>query len=375
MIATTKWFLLFIGFLSPLPVWASSLEQATASPGMTTAKWGMITTCFLLGILKQLASGALEGDVRFQWGHLLARLLFVVLFIHSAGTIQGSFWGAAQSVGDQLMPGPTLADMNRALEGRIEKIKDEGKDKTDTTAEEDSWNPKTLGKNIASDFFNRIYEYLMKGLEMLALSAFFIFYKFLQSAQNCVMMFLAAMVPFIIPPSIIPGVNTWSSWLKMVISVALWPVVAGFLIKGHLSSASSWIAGSESTPGGPIGVFTGDAQNFFLNMDSLGLLAEAVVYAFMLLSAPFLSAALVYGSAPALGMGVSLIAAGGLGYLRSGIKSLTSSPQNPSQGEKSKPFEHPGNAIPTTPQHPSSGPYSPRYLNSRNSSASRGNKK
>lgn len=299
-----------------------TLSSATSSVGMGVAKWGMITTCFLLGILRQLASGALDGDFRLGWGQLLARLLFVILFVSSAGAIQGSVWGAGQSIGESLLPGPTLVDMNLALQNRVTKLqeaKTAKADEADATTEGsvlDKLNPATL----ATKMINLVFGTMMQGLEMLALSVFFIAYKFLQSAQNSVMMFLAAMAPIVIPPSIIPGVNTWSSWLKMVISVALWPVVAGFLIKGHLSSAAAWLAGPSSSSGGGFeGLLSGNVSNLFLNMDSLGLLAESIVYAFMLLSAPFLSAALVYGSAGALGAGASLMGAG-FGHLSRGLQ-------------------------------------------------------
>ncbi|HEX5037918.1 MAG TPA: hypothetical protein VFX30_12235 [bacterium] len=298
------------------------LDTATASDGMGLAKWGMIATCFSLGILRQLASGALDGDLRLAWGHLLARLLFVILFVSSAGVIQGSIWGAGQSIGESLLPGPTLVDMNLALHERVKSIQEAKAAEAEKTASEteesalDKLNPAKL----ATKMINLVFGTMMQGLEMLALSVFFIAYKFLQSAQNSVMMFLAAMVPFIIPPSVIPGVNTWSSWLKMVISVALWPVVAGFLIKGHLSSAAEWLAGPSSDTGGAIeGLMSGDVKNLFINMDSLGLLAEALVYAFMLLSAPFLSAALVYGSATALGTGAATVMAAGLTQVRQGL--------------------------------------------------------
>lgn len=299
------------------------LNTATSSEGMHLAKWGMIATCFSLGILRQLASAALDGDLRLGWGHLLARLLFVILFVSSAGMIQGSIWGAGQSIGEGLLPGPTLVDMNLALNDRIKTLQEAKaaeEEKTASTSEEstlDKLNP----ANLATKMINLVFGTMMQGLEMLALSLFFIAYKFLQSAQNSVMMFLAAMVPFVIPPSIIPGVNTWSSWLKMVISVALWPVVAGFLIKGHLSSAAQWLAGPSSDSGGAIeGLMSGDIKNLFINMDSLGLLAESIVYAFMLLSAPFLSAALVYGSAAALGTGAAAVLAGGVTQVRQGIQ-------------------------------------------------------
>lgn len=300
----------------------NALVDATASTGMGIAKWGMITTCFSLGILRQLASGALDGDMRLKWGQLLARLLFVILFVSSAGSIQGSIWGAGKSIGESLLPGPTLVDMNLALQDRVAKLQEAKATKADETASDsggsalDKLNP----ANLATKMLNLVFGTMMQGLEMLALSLFFIAYKFLQSAQNSVMMFLAAMVPFVIPPSIIPGVNTWSSWLKMVISVALWPVVAGFLIKGHLSSAAEWLAGPSSSSGGAVeGLLSGNISNLFINMDSLGLLAESVVYAFMLLSAPFLSAALVYGSASALGAGAATLMAGGMAHLQRGI--------------------------------------------------------
>lgn len=293
------------------------LVQMTDTPTMVVAKWGMVTICFTLGILRQISSEALDGELRLQWGHLLMRLLFVILLLHSAGTIQGAIWGAAKSVGDGLLPGPTLWDVNVAIHEKIETMKAEREQPAEEESALSDMNPTKWPAKV----MNIVFGTMLQALEQLALSIFFILYKFLQAAQNCVMMFLAAMVPFIFPPSIIPGVNSWSAWLKMVISVALWPVVAGFLIKGQMTAAAGWFAGPVGASGGGIeGAMSGDVKNLFLNMDSLGLFAQAIVYGFMILSSPFLSAALVYGSAQALGTGASMLMSGGVGQLQRGLQ-------------------------------------------------------
>ncbi|QQR81248.1 MAG: conjugal transfer protein TraG N-terminal domain-containing protein [Deltaproteobacteria bacterium] len=299
------------------------LLQMTDTPTMTVAKWGMVTICFTLGILRQISSEALDGELRLQWGHLLMRLLFVILLIQSAGAIQGSIWGAAKSIGDGLLPGPTLWDMNVAIQQKIETMKEE---RALPQEEETSLSDMSPTKWPAK-MMNVVFGTMLQGLEQIALSLFFILYKFLQSAQNCVMMFLAGMVPFVFPPSIIPGVNSWASWLKMVISVALWPVVAGFLIKGQMVAAAGWFAGpAGASSGGLEGAMSGDVKNLFLNMDSLGMFAEAVVYGFMILSSPFISSALVYGSANALSTGASLIMAGSVSQLHRGLQSSSMGP-------------------------------------------------
>ncbi len=320
--------------LTSSSVWASSpdLAAATSSAPMAAIKWGLVTTCFCLGILRILASEALDGQLRLNWMSLIMRLLCVCIFLTCAGSIQGSIWKGAQSLGDNLLPGPTLYDVNSALYERAAAFKEvrqaeaqqqreaqqraEGVDFDVPFEMRQTLSEKglLLAKSIGSSVVNAIgsaplfepYTLFMGFLENIALSIFFFLYKFIQQAQECIMLFLAAMAPFLITPSIIPGVNSWSSWVKLVLCVALWPVVAGFMIKGQMMSVASVMAGPSGTGGSLSTFISSDAKNLFINMDSLNLLGQAVIYGFMILSSPFIASAVVYGGGHALGMGLSM---------------------------------------------------------------------
>lgn len=269
---------------------------------LQAAKWSMMGICFMIGILSQLASLATAGEVRMNWGQLVARLLAVMLFVQSAGSIQGFIWGSAEGIGNSLMPGPTLSDINTGFMNRVQKMR------TDRAQTPASSGEVTMGSVLTDPklMFSILADAVMQAFEHISLTIFFLAYKLLQSAQKVVMMFLAGMAPFILPPSIIPGINSWSSWLKMVISVALWPVVAGFMIKGQFMTAADWLSGTSS--GGAVtGMFSSSSSNFFINMDGLQLLAESIFYALMFLASPFISSALVYGGSNVFSAGAAIV--------------------------------------------------------------------
>ncbi|PJA18315.1 MAG: hypothetical protein COX62_08885 [Deltaproteobacteria bacterium CG_4_10_14_0_2_um_filter_43_8] len=236
----------------------------------------------------------------FSFSHLIMRFFLVALALLSAKYIQDFLWSYGQHLSDSILPGPSLSELNESLEKRSLALQLQQHDISGKSA------IFALG-----GFFNFVGYVLVMTLEHISLTAFFFAYKWFQAMHEVVMTFLAVVGPFMISASIIPGINGFTNWLKFVVSVSLWPFVASFFLKAHLLSAIHFLGNSD------ISILSNNAANLFVNMDALQLMAESCLFGFFLLATPFISAALVNGSANAFAAGGSfLLGAGPLAALK-----------------------------------------------------------
>jgi len=275
----------------------AATELIAASQGSGTVQLisgSLVFICLLIAILSQLASGATGEGFRFNWQHVLVRFFAVIMLMQAAGSIQGYIWSAGKSIGDSLLPGPTIAEIHGSLKERIERLQAERQ--ADSASEDGDGSIIDQGLESLKSWIGDFFVY---SVESFCVTLIYLNYQWLRSMQSVFMALLAAMAPLILPASIIPGVNTWSSWLKMVISVALWPVIAGFLIKAHVNTMGDFISGGS--------VLAGNANNLFLNMDTIGLLTQAIFFMLIMFSTPAIAGALVYGSAGVFATGAGLL--------------------------------------------------------------------
>lgn len=267
---------------------ADPITSAASDSTMTAIRGGMICLCLIIAILTIAVKSSLDGS-DIQVSHVVHRLLFVVLALMAAGKIQGFIWGTGESIANHFLPGPGIEDLEQTLQDRVNKMQLDNGNFKDTPS-----------ITNVTGILNYIAYHALMLIESGALTLFFLIFKLFKAVQHVVMMFLGAMAPFMISASIIPGVNGFTNWLKLVICVALWPVVAAFFLKAHLMSATALIGGAS----GPI--FGQDAGSY-LNMDALQLLSESLIFAVFILATPFVSMAIVSGSAGAFSAGSSLL--------------------------------------------------------------------
>jgi|GEM_PF-7000718 len=286
--------------LLPLPAYALNMTDAMENDGMmTTIRGSMIALCLAIAFITIAVKASLEGEA-IRINHLVFRLIFVVIALMAAGRIQGFVWGMGESIADHFLPGPSLGEMHQTLEDRVIQMQ----------AENGSFNDINPITNTTG-FFNFVAFQVLLFLESAALTLYFFVFGWFKAMHHVVMMFLGAMAPFMICATIIPGVKGFTNWLKLVVSVALWPVVASFFLKSHLVSAISSLGGSEDI------VFTSDTSSFYLNIDSLQMFSESCLFGIFLLATPLIASAIVSGSANAFAAGsVFLMGAGPLSMMR-----------------------------------------------------------
>jgi hypothetical protein len=306
MKTTIKISVFLVLFCHPMAAFAADMSTALEDNGtMTVVRGSMITLCLAIAFVAVAVKSSLEGE-SVNVSHLAMRLLFVVLALMAAGKIQGFVWGMGESIASNFLPGPSLQELHSTLQTKVETMQAEH-------GTFENINPITNTTN----FFNYIAYQIMLFLESGALTIYFLVFKWFQAMHHVVMMFLAAMAPFMITASIIPGVRGFTNWLKLVISVALWPVVAAFFLKSHLISAAEYFGGATQP------VFTPDASNFYLNMDALQLFSESCLFGIFLLATPLIASAIVSGSASVFAAGsVFLMGAGPLAMMRRSTRLL-----------------------------------------------------
>lgn len=279
----------------PLPAFAADMSSALESNGtMTVVRGSMIALCLAIAFVTVAVKSSLDGEA-VNISHLAMRLIFVVVALMAAGKIQGFIWGMGESVADNFLPGPSLQDLHQTLQQKVDQMQAEH-------GTFENINPITN----TTGFLNFIAYQVLLFLESGALTIYFLVFKWFKAMHHVVMMFLAAIAPFMITATIIPGVKGFTNWLKLVVTVSLWPVVASFFLKSHLISATNYFGGSSQP------VFTPDVSNFYLNMDSLQMFSESCLFGIFLLATPLIASAIVSGSASVFAAGsVFLMGAAG----------------------------------------------------------------
>ena len=281
-----------------LPAYASGGGPTVEGDGtVTVIRAGMIALCVAIAFLTIAVKGTLGGG-EVSVGNVVFRLIFVVCAIMAAVHIQDTIAGIGQSLSSG------IGDHNHGklmdeLTHRVHKMQVKN-------TEESDFNPITN----PFGFLNLIKDEFLLMIEQFALSVYYFAYSWFQAVYRVLMNFLAFMAPMMIATSIIPGVRGFIHWLQLVVCVALWPAISSFFLQQHFESAITLLGGSYG------------------DMNPLQLLAEAVIYGIFLLATPFISAAVVYGSAQAFAMGAGfLLSAGPLavatrmfGTLRTGAR-------------------------------------------------------
>lgn len=290
---------------------ASLIQEAQSSAVVTAVSTSLILICFLIAIISQISTGAQEGQIRLNWPQVLMRLFAVIIFIQAAGPIQGYLWNTGKDLGKSILPGPTIADIHGSLKERVDRLRLQQRDASEREGRYQDSKSKSIldtaisaGLGVLGNWITNIFVY---GIESLAITVMYFGNHWLLSVQAALMSLLAALAPIVFPASIIPGINTWSNWLKLVVSIALWPVISGFLIKAHVFVMSEFI--------GTGSIIGANANNLFINMDTLSLLGESIFFLIIMFSTPAIAVALVHGAAGpfATGAGLLLSSAGIVG--------------------------------------------------------------
>ncbi len=253
---------------------------------ITTVRNGMIAICLAIAFVTVAIRANLDGG-EIRVSQVVFRMFMVVLALMAAGRIQGFIGGLGQSLADNLLPGSSIEQLQETLQQRVQTMQAQnGNFKED------------LSITDVSGILNRVVYYVMMALESGALTIYFLIFKWFQVMHHVVMSFLAAIAPFMITASIIPGINGFGNWVKLVISVSLWPAIASFFLKSHLMSATTYLG------------TVGQDLSSYTSMDALQLLSEALLFAFFMLATPFLSSAIVSGSASAFSVGSAFLFGG-----------------------------------------------------------------
>ena len=276
---------------------ADAAPSGEISGAMTEVRNSMVVLCFIIAIITMAVKASVHGE-SFDNRQMFLRLFFVVIGLMAAGSIQGLLRGTGESLAASYMPGGSIVDVQKQLLDKVKTVKNRQNPSDNPTSFEDVdwWNP----KKAATGFINVVSYHLQMLVEMVAVTVFFLIFKWFQSMTDVVMNLLAVMGPLMIAASIIPGVKGFSNWIKLVCAVSLWPVIAAFFVKAHLATAGQFI-------GSGTGIFTTDSSNLFLNMDGLQMLGECFITAIFLLATPFIAMAIVSGSAGAFSVGSAML--------------------------------------------------------------------
>ena len=282
----SKFIFTILAICLPAQALAADMSSALENDGtMTVIRGSMIALCLAIAFVTIAVKSSIEGEA-VNVSHLALRLLFVVVALMAAGKIQGFIWGMGEGVANSFLPGPSLQDLHGTLQQKVATMQAEH-------GNFENINPITNTAN----FLNYIAYQILLFLESAALTIFFLVFEWFKAMHHVVMMFLAAMAPFMITATIIPGVKGFTNWIRLVTSVALWPVVASFFLKAHLMSAVNYF-GSSGQP-----VFNTDISNFYLNMDALQMFSESCLCGIFLLATPLIASAIVNGSASVFAAG------------------------------------------------------------------------
>lgn len=278
----------------------SSAFAENHTGGNSTIAWvqmGTITLCFVAAFVVIAVKGTLSGG-EVSAGHVFLRLILVTCAIMAAGRIQGTIAGIGQSLSSGI-GNYSHAQLMDELTGRVHKM--QTKDDAET-----NFNPITnpLG------FLDLIKDEFFLVVEQFAVSVYYFAYNWFQAVYRVLMNFLGFMAPMMIAASIIPGVRGFTNWLQLVVSVSLWPAISSYFLQQHFESTITLLGGG------------------FGDVNPLQLLAEAIIYGMFLLATPFISAAIVHGSAQAFSMGAGFLLSAGplavatraMGHMRTGAR-------------------------------------------------------
>ena len=265
---------------------ADGMQYLYADGTITVVRNSMVALCLAIAFVTIAIRANLQGG-EIQVSQVVFRMFIVVLALMAAGRIQGFIWGMGESLANNFLPGPSIEELQQTLQDRVQTLRTQnGNFKED------------LSLTDVDGILNRIAYYVLMALESGALTIYFLIFKWFQVMHRVVMTFLAAMAPFMITASIIPGINGFGNWVKLVISVSLWPAIASFFLKSHLMSAATYL--------GSVGPDFGS----YTSMDALQLLSEALLFAFFMVATPFLSSAIVSGSAGVFSVGSAFLFGG-----------------------------------------------------------------
>lgn len=258
---------------------------------------GTIALCVAAAFVTIAVKGTLGGS-EVSVGQVLFRLILVVCAIMAADRIQGTIAGLGQSLSSGIGEYSHERLMDE-LSGRVHRM--QAKDQ-----EETSFNPITN----PSGFLGLIKDAFLLAIEQFAVSIYYFAYNWFQAVYDVLMKFLGFMAPMMIAASIIPGVRGFTNWIQLVVTVSLWPTISSYFLQQHFESAITLLGGS------------------FGDVNPLQLLAEAIIYGMFLMATPFISAAVVYGSAQAFSMGAGFLLSAGplavatraMGHMKTGAR-------------------------------------------------------
>ena len=293
-----KWLPAILIILIASPAFAAGTTTGgDVSGAMTAVRNSMVVLCFIIAIITMAVKASVNGEA-IDNRQMFLRLFFVVVALMAAGSIQGLLRGTGESLAASYLPGASIVDVQSQLLDKVKTVKNKQGGAANPTSfdEIDWWNP----KKAATGFFNVVSYHMQMLVEMVAVTVFFLIFKWFQAMTDVVMNLLAVMGPLMIAASIIPGIKGFSNWIKLVCAVSLWPVIAAFFVKAHLATAGSFIGSGTQ-------IFSTDPSNLFLNMDGLQMLGECVITAIFLVATPFIAMAIVSGSAGAFSVGSAML--------------------------------------------------------------------
>lgn len=277
-------------FLIPALASASGGDATIAdTETISVIRNSMIALCLAIAFVTIAVKSSLTGD-GVDVRNLALRLLFVVLALMAAGRIQGFISGTGESIAGSILPGPDLMAMHETLGEKIGQMAE--KKISMDEVEGDGWVERAV---------NWIGLGLITLIEQAALTIYYLAFKWFKLIKDVVMNLLAMLAPFMIVASIIPGIKGFTNWIKLVVGVSLWPVIASFFIKSQLMSAMNFYGEAGNI----------DLTTYYAGMNALRLLAETLAYGLFLMATPFISSAIVSGSAGAFAVGSAFLMGAG----------------------------------------------------------------
>lgn len=276
--------------LIPTLAFAAGSDMAIAdTETISVIRNSMLALCLAIAFVTIAVKSSLTGD-GVDVRNLALRLLFVVLALMAAGRIQGFISGMGESIAGSILPGPDLMEMHESLGEKINQMAD--KKISMDEVEGDGWVEKAV---------NWVGLGLITVIEQAALTIYYLAFKWFKLIKDVVMNLLALLAPFMIVASIIPGIKGFTNWIKLVVGVALWPVIASFFIKSQLLTAMNFYGEAGNI----------DLTTYYAGMNALRLLAETLAYGLFLMATPFISSAIVSGSAGAFAVGSAFLMGAG----------------------------------------------------------------